>query len=137
MFIVVKGQLLKIELVIWSHWKYQRKEFICSYCQGAQGFVWLSRMLRHRAEPTNAINGGDRCYISSSWGGCWQVKQQTKIWMCWHQIHAVGRGSVNIGSHNKNYYWSFQPSSRLAMFNLETELLRIFSRIFSCKNYQK
>ena len=51
-------------------------------CAGAKAFVWPDRMLHHRADPTNAMIGGDNSQTRSPWGV--QVKQLTKI--CWHLI---------------------------------------------------
>ena len=66
----------------------------CHCCTGAKAFVWLDRMLHHRADPTNAMIGGDNSQTRSPWGV--QVKQLTKI--CWHLIcspihpRLLGRG---------------------------------------------
>ena len=49
---------------------------------GAKAFVWLDRMLHHRADPTNEMIIGDNSQTRSPWGV--QVKQLTKI--CWYLI---------------------------------------------------
>ena len=49
----------------------------CHCCMGAKAFVWLDRMLHHRADPTNAMTGGDNSQTRSPLGV--QVKWLTKI----------------------------------------------------------
>ena len=50
--------------------------------KGVKAFGWLDSMLHHRADPTNAMIGGDNSQTRSPWAV--QVKQLTKI--CWHLI---------------------------------------------------
>ena len=52
------------------------------WCAGAKAFIWLDRMLHHRADPTNEMIIGDNSQTRSPWGV--QVKQLTKI--CWYLI---------------------------------------------------
>ena len=39
----------------------------CHCCMGAKDFVWLARMLYHRADHTNAVIGGDNSQTRSPW----------------------------------------------------------------------
>ena len=40
----------------------------CHCCMGAKDFVWLARMLYHRADHTNAVIGGDNSQTTLPWG---------------------------------------------------------------------
>ena len=37
----------------------------CHCCTGAKAFVWLDRMPNHRADPTNAMIGGENSQTRS------------------------------------------------------------------------
>ena len=43
---------------LWSGFSSGYSSF-CHCCMGAKAFVWLDRMLHHRADPTNAMIGSD------------------------------------------------------------------------------
>ena len=54
-----------------------RYSSFCHCSTGAKDFVWLARMLYHRADHTNAVIGGDNSQTRSPWRV--QVKWLTKI----------------------------------------------------------
>ena len=42
--------------------------FYSSHCTGAKFFVWLDRILHHRADPANAVIGDDNSQTRSRLG---------------------------------------------------------------------
>ena len=51
----------------------------CHCCTGAKAFVWLDRMLHHRADPTNAMIGGDNSQTRSPWGSTGEATDQDML----------------------------------------------------------